>query len=169
MNNYFYEGHYAYAMDDGYDNGGVVSFRDGFEAMDGDMYLSPQSQFLQMDSHTESGPGAPKSATINNVLLLRHGAVHRQSTHPDRPAHPEGKHAQARSAAFPSFNFGNAAVNLSAASTLAVHPSGPDARHAAPTAGHGTAGDFARGAHHQLHPRRWSDPVHHERGDHEIY
>ena len=64
-NNYFYGGHFAYAMDDDYDPGAVVSDGDGFESMDGDMYISTQSSFTQINTHGS----VPSSVEITSSYL----------------------------------------------------------------------------------------------------
>jgi hypothetical protein len=120
-NNYFYGGNFAYAMDDDYGPNAVVSDGDGFESMNGDMFISPQSRFTQINVH---GDGV-SSVAINDSYwgnLLPYSPTYTDPSLSIRTVALNA--ADASFTGYDSFSFGNASVTLPVNSSFAGNGSG---------------------------------------------
>jgi hypothetical protein len=120
-NNYFYGGHFAYAMDDNYESGAVVSDGDGFESMEGDMYISTQSSFTQINTHGS----VPSSVEITSSYLSSLQPYSFTGGNPSQSIREVTLTSDnATFSGYSSFNFGGASVNFSSNTTFTGNGSG---------------------------------------------
>jgi hypothetical protein len=107
-NNYFYGGNYAYAMDDDYSANAVLSDGDGFESMNGNLFISPQSRFTQMDQHGY----VPGSVAITDSYFAGGQPYEPAYTSPAASIRTITLNADNASfSGYDSFNFGSASLN----------------------------------------------------------
>ena len=133
-NNYFYGGNYAYAMDDDYDPGAVVSDGDGFESMNGDMFISTQSSFTQMNTHG----GLPDSMEMSSSYLsgLAPYTFLIPNTNPSQSIREVTLTSDKASfTGYTSFSFGGASVNFSSGTAFTGNGSGLTSLNAAQLTG----------------------------------
>jgi hypothetical protein len=131
-NNYFYGGHYAYAMDDGYDPGAVVSDGDGFESMAGNMFISTQSSFTQMNTHGD----VPGSVEITASYLAGLAPYSYTGGDPGQSIREVTLTSDNASfTGYSSINFGGASVNFSSGTAFAGNGSGLTSLNAAQLTG----------------------------------
>jgi hypothetical protein len=114
-NNYFYGGNFAYAMDDYYGASAVVSDGDGFESMEGDLFISPQSKFTQINAHG----GVPSSVAITDSYWGSGQPYAPAYTDPNASIRTvELNYDNASFTGYSTFEFGNANVYLPTTTTL---------------------------------------------------
>jgi hypothetical protein len=114
-NDYFYGGYYAYAMDDSYGPNAVVSDGDGFESMAGDMFISTQSKFTQMNAHGS----IPESQEISASYMSTMAPYEPVSSNPsDNIRTVFLNFDNASFTGYNSISFGNASVELPAGSEV---------------------------------------------------
>lgn len=131
-NNYFYGGNYAYAMDDDYDPGAVVSDGDGFESMSGDMFISTQSTFTQINTHGDD----PSSVEITSSYLSGMAPYTYTGGNPDQSIRTVRLTSDnAMFTGYDSFNFGGASVNFSSGTAFTGNGSGLTSLNAAQLTG----------------------------------